>query len=635
MMSIKLCMPEGLTTKREPDSLTIVHVVRQFRPAIGGLENFVEQLALQQVAADHRVKVVTLNRVFDGPANQTLARTEEYRGITIRRLRFVGSRRYPVAPGILTAIQGADLVHVHGLDFFADFLAASAWIHGRPMVLTTHGGFFHTSFARRLKEIYFQTVTRLSLSQFGAVIACSDEDARLFGRITLSRLRLIPNPVDIDKFAGLGDRSSRMMIYFGRLAPNKELERLIAWFAGLAETDYRWRLIIAGKPMGTSVSGLWAAAASEKVQERIEIHERPTDDELKRLIAMSAVYCCASSYEGFGLAAIEAVSAGLYPVLSEIAPFRSSIGRLGYGSMVNFADVSTWPNSYQNLQRSLDAFWREHDDGSIRHAVEPFAWPQAMGEFDQVYRQVLGRDSRKIVNVEVAVLDQAEAVSLIVDAVRERRPKLVAFCNAHTANLASRDVRLRRALGDALVLNDGVGVDLAGRLLFGSEFPANLNGTDFIPHLIASSDQPLRLFLLGSEPGVAEKAADRLATKNSSVEVVGVMHGYFDDRESPRIRDSIKRSGANMVLVAMGQPRQELWAAQNFREFAGPTICVGALFDFLAEAVPRAPLAIRRVRLEWAYRLIQEPARLWRRYLVGNAAFMWRILVQKLAGTRI
>jgi alpha-1,3-mannosyltransferase len=619
----------------QPSSLSIVHVVRQFHPGVGGMENFVEQLALRQLASGNRVTVVTLDRIFSDPDRRRLEHKDWHRGIEVVRLPFRGSQRYPVAPSVLGAIRHADLVHVHGVDFFCDYLAATVPVHRKPLLLTTHGGFFHTPFAATLKKLYFGSVTRASLSQYGAVIACSEEDQRRFAGICEPRLRLISNPVDVEKFAGLADRSSDTLIYFGRIAPNKEVGQLISWFAGLAETGERWRLIIAGKPMGCDLGDLRRQAERLGVSERIEIHETPSDEDLKGLIARSGLYCCASSYEGFGLAAVEGASAGLFPVLSQIPPFRRSVERLGFGTLVDFQDQTGWPASYAELDRSLTRFRQEVDAAGIKAAVEPFSWSAAIAAFDETYARVLGRERRRIGHVDVDVLDRTTATDLVLEAAAARRPLTVAFCNAHTVNLASCDPQLRNALQGAVVLNDGIGVDLASKLIFGSPFPDNLNGTDFIPHVLASAREPLRLFLLGGEEGVAEAAARTIQARYPGVEVAGTMHGFFNDAESPTIVRRISDSGANLVLVALGQPRQELWAARHGRDLPAPVLCVGALLDFLAERVPRAPEMIRKLRFEWAFRLANEPRRLASRYLLGNVSFLRRALGQKLAGPRI
>ncbi|WP_294174275.1 WecB/TagA/CpsF family glycosyltransferase [uncultured Sphingomonas sp.] len=616
-------------------ALNIVHVVRQFHPGIGGLENFVEQLATHQLNAGCRVTVVTLDRIFDDRSGRELPAFDTHRGIEIRRVRWRGSRRYPLAPAVLNRLRDADLVHVHGVDFFCDYLAATAPLHRKPMVLTTHGGFFHTSFARGLKTAYFKTVTRLSLSRYRAVIACSEEDARTFRPIAGDRLSLIPNPVDVDKFAALADPQSSTLIYFGRLAPNKEVGRLIAWFAGLAERRARWRLIVAGKPMGVHVAELVEQVEALGLSERVEVHDTPSDSQLRQLIGRSSVYACASAYEGFGLAAVEGASAGLFPVLSDIPPFRNTLDRIGYGVSIDFADPASWNGSYRQFEETFEAFRASFDLGRVRDAVEPFAWSAAIDAFNDVYDRVLGRSRRRIGHVRVDVLEKAEAASQVLGAAHAGRPLMVAFCNAHSANLAARDKGLRDALGQAMVLNDGIGVDIASRALFGDRFPANLNGTDFVPHLLGVARGSVRLFLLGAAEGVADAAAAAIRDRYPHVQVVGTRHGFFGENQDGEILDIIRRSGANMVLVAMGQPRQELWAARHYQQIAGPVLCVGALFDFLARRVPRAPKTIRKLRLEWAFRLAQEPRRLGRRYLIGNLAFIGRILKQRLAGHRL
>lgn len=616
-------------------ALTIVHVSRQFTPGIGGLENYVEQLARRQLASGHRVRVVTLDRIFSDPSAARLGAHDMHEGIEVVRMPFIGSVRYPIAPAVLKHIRDADLVHVHAVDFFCDFLAATAWLHRKPLVLTTHGGFFHTPFLQRLKQIYFAVVTRASLGQYRAVIASSEADFRTFAPISEPRLTLIADPVDTEKFAGRADSTSDALIYFGRLAPNKELSRLIAWFAGIPARGGSRRLIIAGKPMGISVSELVAQARSAGIAKRIEVHEAPTDQELGALIARSAVYCCASSYEGFGLAAIEAASAGLFPVLSDIPAFRDSLGKLGFGMLVDFEEQRTWGDSYERFERSLATHRANFSKAEIESKVAAFGWDGAAGQFEQVYARVLGRSVRRIGSVRIDVLDRDSATAAILDCAARREPRLVTFCNAHTVNVASRDLRLREALESATVLNDGVGLDIASRALFGASFPQNLNGTDFVPHVLASADKPLRVYLVGGAPDVADAAARELVRRYPGVQIAGTTHGYFDESQSAGIIDSIGRSDAQLVLVAMGQPRQEIWAAQHFREIAGPTICVGALLDFVAGRVPRAPAWIRERRVEWAFRLLKEPRRLGGRYVIGNATFLARTMGQKWFASRL
>ncbi len=599
--------------------MKIVHVSRQYHPGLGGLESFTRNLCREQVRAGHQVRMVTLDRIFDGDGS-VLPASEMIDGVEVIRVPFRGGRRYPLAPAVVRHLGDCDLVHVHAVDFFVDYLSIARLLHRKPLVLSTHGGFFHTDFARRLKDYYFNTISRQSLSRFDAVIACSDSDYDSFARICRSKLTLVDNGVDIEKFAGLADPSgaSRTIIYFGRIAPNKQIDLLVRWFGALHRLDPSWSLIVAGKPMGVTMDDLRAAAAESGVTDAVEFHESPSDDGLRTLIGRSSIFASASAYEGFGISLIEGASAGLYPGVSDIPAHRKNIGALGVGSLIDFAD----PHSAARL---LQDYRAARAQGAMAKAAEPlraYSWPQVADRISAIYEDVLGRTTRFIGPVKVAVLSEQEALAQVDRLVREQQGKVIAFCNAHMTNLARRNDALRAALDDALILNDGVGVDIASRWRYGAAFPENLNGTDFIPQLLDKSRGELRLFLLGAAPGVADRAGRILEQRYPHVRVVGTQHGFFDAQEETALSDRIRASGANLVIAAMGNPRQEIWAARWAESLQRPILCAGAFLDFTAGQVQRAPAWLRQMRLEWTYRLLQEPSRLADRYLKGNISFL-------------
>ncbi|MBR9820565.1 MAG: WecB/TagA/CpsF family glycosyltransferase [Rhodobacteraceae bacterium] len=206
-----------------------------------------------------------------------------------------------------------------------------------------------------------------------------------------------------------------------------------------------------------------------------------------------------------------------------------------------------------------------------------------------------------------------------------RRSRL-AFLNAHCGNVAARDARYRDALVTAdMILPDGIGVELAARMRNRS-FAENLNGTDFCPRLLAAAArQGLSVFLLGGQPGVAEGAALRLQRDIPGLKIAGTRDGYGGMRNEAEAITQINASGADILLVALGVPRQDSWLAQNAARLSPRlTMGVGALFDFLAGRVRRAPALVRKARAEWAWRLAMEPRRMARRYLIGNAEFLLR-----------
>lgn len=242
---------------------------------------------------------------------------------------------------------------------------------------------------------------------------------------------------------------------------------------------------------------------------------------------------------------------------------------------------------------------------------------------------------RDIGGVKIAALTRQDALALL-DAVMARRDHVkLAFCNANLVNLAARDASLRRQLARFLVLSDGVGVDIGSRLLYREPFPANLNGTDFIPALIAVQARPLKVMLLGGKPGVAERAAARLGHDYRLHRFEVLSHGYFTPEEEAGLLARLREARPDLLLVAFGNPLQERWIAEKLDiRHASVAAGVGALFDFLAGEVARAPEAIRQMRLEWLYRLWLEPERLWRRYVLGNPVFLLRMLRIRLFGRK-
>ena len=597
--------------------MKIVHISRQYHPGVGGLESFTRNLCEQQVRAGHQVRMVTLNKIFDGDDNILPAR-ENVGGVDVIRVPFRGGRRYPLAPGVLRHVADCDIIHVHAVDFFVDFLAFTRALHGKPMVLSTHGGFFHTPYARRLKQAYFNCISRISLNQFKAVIACSHADHEIFAPVCRRRLTMVENGVDIAKFAGLARPDARAIIYFGRIAPNKRIDLLIRWFASLYKLDPSWSLIIAGKPMGVAIADLREIASAAGLGSSVEFHESPSDSALKTLIGRSSIFASASAYEGFGISLIEGVSAGLFPVVSDIPAHRRSCEKLGVGSLIDFTDSFSPARVLQDVRsaNSRNAF------ANAQAPLAAYGWPQVTERMLDIYDQLLGHRSRTIGTVNVAVRSRSEALQEVTNLIHRRVPAVIAFCNAHTVNLARRDPLLAASLKDALVLNDGVGMDIASRLRYRRAFPENLNGTDFIPQLIGAHPARLRLFLVGAAPGVAVRAASSLERSFPHVTVVGIQHGFFDPQEEAVLAQRIAASDADLVIACMGNPRQEIWAARWARDLQRPIVCGGAFLDFTAGQVRRAPAWLRQLRFEWVYRLLNEPTRLSQRYLHGNIDFL-------------
>jgi alpha-1,3-mannosyltransferase len=614
----------------------IVHVVRQFHPAVGGIESVVQELAAAQVGAGHRVRIVTLNRLFKAMHGGTLPARDVINGAEIVRIPFFGSPRYPLAFSAIRFIQDADIVHVHAIDFFFDYLAWTKPLHRKKLVVSTHGGFFHTRYAAGLKRLYFATVTRLSLTWFDGVAAVSVSDHRMFTRLRRRGIVCIENGVNVVKYANAGaPKAIKTIAWIGRFSANKRLDRLVNFVAALRRHDGDWRLKVAGSPWDLDVSEVTALAQNAGIASAVEIFASPSEAEIRRLLGGCSVLANSSEFEGFGIVTVEGLSAGLLPVLSDIPPFRRLVEQTGTGVIVDFSRPDAAAARFLARWRELTVDYR-HARAALMAAAAEFDWRRASRAYMSLYDGVLGTRTRRILDVSVPVWTRSEVVEQLDRHFAQRTATVVAFANANCLNVAHADARVRVALRDALVLNDGVGIDLASKLLFGAQFPDNLNGTDFTPYYLQRTRHHFRLYLLGGRRGVADQAANFLAQTCPRHQIVGCRAGYFPRSEDALIAQAIRASGADIVLVAMGNPTQELWLRDNL----AATGCrlgfaVGALFDFMAGEAQRAPLWIRTARLEWMYRLVREPRRLWRRYVIGNPVFMLRVLGQWWSGARV
>lgn len=616
--------------------MKIVHVVRQFYPAVGGLENVVLELAAAQVSAGHAVKVVTLDRIFHQSIKQRLSAGDLIRGIEVVRIPFFGSSRYPIAPSVLRHIRDSDLVHVHALDFFFDFLAWTRLLHRRPLVVSTHGGFFHTGFAKHFKQIYFRTVTRRSLRSYGAVIAVSPSDEERFRSIRPEGLVCIENGVDTAKFNALGALApNKTIMVHGRWSSNKRLDRIINTMLELRKVDPEWRLIIAGRPWDLSAEHLAALCDSAGLGGMVTIVASPSETDLARLFGQCSLAASASIYEGFGIAAVEGMSAGLLPILNDIPAHRNLVSNAAVGVLTDFGDA-------EKAARAIcDAFDVLRSDFANTRArlidvSRRYAWNGASRAYERVYSAVLGIESRIILGVPVRVSTFAGAVRYLDQLFVHGTPRVVAFANANCLNHAYRDRNLSLGLRRAVVLNDGIGLDIASRMLFRTSFPANLNGTDFVPGYLKATRHAYRIYLMGADHRVVGRAADAFRRAHPRHSIVGYRSGFFDEADEPAVIDEIRRSGADIILVGMGNPRQEKWLAEHLHETGGKLgFAVGALFDFVSAEVPRAPLLVRQWRLEWLYRMLREPRRLSSRYVIGNPKFLARVFHQWWLGARV
>ncbi|HUP27451.1 MAG TPA: WecB/TagA/CpsF family glycosyltransferase [Chloroflexia bacterium] len=243
---------------------------------------------------------------------------------------------------------------------------------------------------------------------------------------------------------------------------------------------------------------------------------------------------------------------------------------------------------------------------------------------------------RNILGVGVHDCDEDEALEQIVRFLSEEPPKLHQVCtvNPEFVMEARRTPAFRSVInGASLATPDGVGIVLAGTLL-GKPFKGRATGVALVQRLAwASAERGLSIFLLGAGPGVAEEAARVLEARYPGLRIAGTYAGSPSDEDFASIRVLLEAARPDLLFVAYGAPRQDMWIAQHMHDLPSTVrvaMGIGGVLDYLSGRVPLAPPLMRRAGLEWVYRLARQPWR-WRRIL---KVFAFGVLVLRERASR-
>lgn len=357
--------------------MRVVHVCRSGWPDIGGMESFVTGLAAAMAARGHTVDVITLRRSL---STGELLPEAEHRGVRYWRVRRVGPRRYPLALGLARAVAGAHLVHAHGLDGLTDLLVARRGRHGAAVGVSTHGGYLHTPRHRLLKAAFLRTVTRATLRRADAVWFTSEADAvslapsGAFGVV-------LPDGVDVACFAAVerAPEPGRWLV-LGRVDVHKGVDDLLDTVAAagmdpvirLVGPERRPGLAAAlverGRRLGVRVVALGAVSHARVLEELARCEH--------------AVF--PSRYEGFGITVVEAMAAGVAPVVSDIPAHRALVTD----------GVDGWVVPFRH-HGAATVLGRVRSDpvraAAARAAAVPYGWGALAPRWEAAYRRVVDR----------------------------------------------------------------------------------------------------------------------------------------------------------------------------------------------------------------------------------------------------
>ncbi len=246
--------------------------------------------------------------------------------------------------------------------------------------------------------------------------------------------------------------------------------------------------------------------------------------------------------------------------------------------------------------------------------------------------KVLGNNKRiSILNTTIDVLNVEETINLVEKYVKQKEPLHLMGVNADKINELNSNERLKQIVNSCGIINaDGASVIKASRYL-GVPLPERVAGIDLMQSLVELSEQKgYTVYLLGAKQTVVEKTAEVLKTKHPNLQLVGIHNGYFKEQDWPEISKEIKALRPNFVFVGITSPMKEylieyLQDDGNDSVFMG----VGGSFDVISGAIPRAPKWMQKAGLEWLFRVMQEPKRLFKRYFVGNWKFIKAVWNEK------
>ena len=341
---------------------------------------------------------------------------------------------------------------------------------------------------------------------------------------------------------------------------------------------------------------------------------------LPELYAESAMYIFPSHFEGFGLSLLEAMHAGIPCACSN----NSSLGELGKDAAELFD-----PASPEEIARSMekilsDADYQQKLSVKGREKAARFSWQNTANGLLEIYRN----RTASVFGVPFFSGTMKEALQKIDDLVKSKKTHHAAFINAHCLNLAYTDSAYQKVLNEcSVVFADGIGAKI-GASMRGFKVEENVNGTDMFPLL---AQKPYRIYLFGGSPDVAKTALKNARSISGKAEFIGCADGFFKEKSEEELFAELASLKPDLILVAMGVPKQEMWINQNLSRLPECTaIGVGGLLDFVSGRIPRAPLWMRKCNIEWCFRLYCEPARLFKRYIIGNPLFIARVFLNKL-----
>ncbi|VVB99083.1 D-inositol-3-phosphate glycosyltransferase [uncultured archaeon] len=364
--------------------MKIVHAANHFSPCLGGIEKVVKDTGMLLAERGHEVSVVCLDRCAN--SGEKLPEKGAVGKIKIWRIPFIDLKYYKVAPAILGKIKDADIVHVHGIGFMSDFLLATKPLHKKPVVVSTHGGVFHTESLSSAKKIYFSTFQRALLKMADKVIAVSRNDLKLFSGICKNTV-LFENGISPQEFT-IGKKKPNSFLFVGRFSSNKRVGLLLEAFSRLRKESFA--LTVAGNDWEGLLSEYLKKNVLLGIDTKVKYVVNPSDEELKGLYASHEFFVSASQYEGFGISLAEAMASGCIPMVQDNEGHKEIIGDSECGILLDYTDMK---GSAEAIGKVM--LWgpmrKRHLRENCALRAKDFAWGGKITELEKIYSDAIGK----------------------------------------------------------------------------------------------------------------------------------------------------------------------------------------------------------------------------------------------------
>ncbi len=421
----------------------------------------------------------------------------------------------------------------------------------------------------------------------------------------------------------------KYILYVSRIEhPAKNHVNLIRAFETLPkEIQKQYKLVFVGADWnGADI--VRQVVKESPISENIVFSGFVTNTELSSLYKNASVFVFPSFAEGFGLGLVEAMSNGIACACSNV----SALAEVGADAVLQFD-----PTSISEISNSIKVLIENENlrDSLIKKGKERasiFSWKTHAKMLSDICRNEVKKNMKlKLFNIDFFNGRFCNVIDFLLDRISKNKKTSVAFINTHYLNCAYENSEQRMRLNNFdFILPDGSGIRLACKIM-GYKFCDNLNGTDLLPHLCElACKKNFTMFFLGGRENVAMHAAENLKLKYPNLKIVGTHSGYFDDDNA--VITKINTLKPDFLFVGFGAIIQEKWLLNNLDKLdCKVALAVGGLVDVYSGNLKRNPI-LKKLGLEWFGRLLQEPRRLFGRYVIGNPLFVFRVFLYKFFG---